>query len=241
MKLNKAKRFETTRWSMIITAKGGRSPKSRQALEQLCQIYWFPVYSYICRRGNRIEQAQDLTQEFFTRLLEKQFLRKAEQERGRFRSFLLRSVENFLADEWDKRKALKRGGGVQHLTLDFAAAEGLMAEAASDQLTPEKLFDLHWAKTILARALARLEAEYIEEGKGTIFGALRPSLGGAPSSPPYKDLAHNLGMKEGAVKVAAHRMRKRYGTALEAEILETISDPAELKRELKDLMAALTV
>ena len=120
-----AKRFETTRWSMILAARDGQSSESRQALEQLCQMYWFPVYSYICRRGNRIEQAQDLTQEFFTRFLEKQFLRKVEQERGRFRSFLLASVSNFLADEWDKREALKRGGGTQDLTLDFATAERL--------------------------------------------------------------------------------------------------------------------
>ena len=236
-----AKRFETTRWSMILTARDGRSSESRQALEQLCQMYWFPVYSYICRRGNRVEQAQDLTQEFFTRFLEKQFLRKVEQERGRFRSFLLTSVSNFLADEWDKHEALKRGGGAQHLALDFAAAEGLMAEAAAHQLTPEKLFDLHWAKTILARALARLEAEYIEEGKGGLFVALRASLGGAQPSPPYKDVGDELGMKVGAVKVAAHRMRKRYRGALEKEILETISNPDELGQELKHIMASLSV
>lgn len=239
--LNMAKRFETTRWSMILAARDGRSPESRQALEQLCQIYWFPVYSYICRRGNRTEQAQDLTQEFFVRLLEKQFLRKVERERGRFRSFLLASVSNFLADEWDKRQALKRGGGDQRLALDFAASEALMAEAAAHQLTPEKLFDLHWAKTILARALGRLEAEYIEEGKGLLFGALRASLGGTRPAPRYKDLGDELGMTEGAVKVAAHRMRKRYRGALEIEILDTISDPAELRQELKYIMAALSV
>ena len=236
-----AKRFETTRWSMILTARDGRSSESRQALEQLCQMYWFPVYSYICRRGNRVEQAQDLTQEFFTRFLEKQFLRKVEQERGRFRSFLLTSVSNFLADEWDKHEALKRGGGAQHLALDFAAAEGLMAEAAADQLTPEKIFDLHWAKTILARALGRLETEYAQEGKEALFSALRPSFGGAQPSPGYKDLGEELGMKEGAVKVAAHRMRKRYRRALEMEILETISDPGDLGQELKHIMASLSV
>ncbi len=239
--LDMAKRFETTRWSMIIAARDGQSPESRHALEQLCQMYWFPVYSFICRRGNRTEQAQDLTQEFFARFLEKQFLRKVERERGRFRSFLLASVSNFLADEWDKREALKRGGGAQHLALDFAGAEGLMAEAAADQLTPEKLFDHHWAKTILARALGRLEAEYIEEGKGALFSALRPSLGGVEQTRRYKDVGDDLGMKEGAVKVAAHRMRKRYRGALEIEILETLADPGELRQELKHIMVSLSV
>lgn len=239
--LNMAKRFETTRWSMILAARDGQSPDSRQALEQLCQMYWFPVYSYICRRGNRAEQAQDLTQEFFARFLEKKFLRKVERDRGRFRSFLLASVSNFLADEWDKHQALKRGGGAKHLALDFAAGEGLMAEAAAHQLTAEKLFDLHWAKTILARALGRLETEYIEEGKGALFEALRASLGGTQPVPKYKDVGDELGMKEGAVKVAAHRMRKRYRGALEIEVLETIDDPEELRQELKYIMAALSV
>lgn len=241
MQLDKAKRFKTTRWSMIVAAGAGESSESRRALEQLCQTYWFPSYSYVRSRGYRQEDAQDLTQEFFARLLEKDFLNMADRERGRFRSFLLSSLRNFLADEWDKTQAKKRGGGIQHLSLDIATAETLFAESAQRPLTPDQIFDLHWAKTALANALHRLEIKYKDTDKGRYFRSLRPYLGSTEPQMSYSGVARELGISEGAVKVAVHRLRKRYRESLELEIAETLTNGADLPEELKYLIGRLAL
>jgi len=226
---------------MIAAAGAGESSESRRALEQLCQTYWFPSYSYVRSRGYRQEDAQDLTQEFFARLLEKDYLNMADRERGRFRSFLLASLRNFLADEWDKEQAQKRGGGAQHQSLDIETAEALLAESVQRPLTPDQIFDLHWAKTALANALHRLEKTYKDTDKEHHFRFLRPYLGNTEPQMSYSEVAQELGISEGAVKVAVHRLRKRYRETLELEIAETLADSADLPEELKYLIARLTL
>jgi RNA polymerase sigma-70 factor (ECF subfamily) len=237
------KRFETTRWSMIIRAGDeGESSKTRQdALEQICRTYWFPVYSYVRRRGYHREDAQDLTQEFFVHLVEKEFLDVADKERGRFRSFLLASLRHFLADEWDKTQAKKRGGGILHESLNIETAETLIAEATQRPLTPDQVFDLHWAKTTLANAFQRVETMHKEAGKERYFNALRPFLVGPTSGSGYTEAANELGLSEGAVKVAVHRLRSKLRDALELEISETLTDDADLRDELKYLIGRLSL
>jgi RNA polymerase sigma-70 factor (ECF subfamily) len=237
------KRFQTTRWSMIVRAgQDHSSTQSRQdALEFICNTYWFPAYSYARSRGYQREDAQDLTQEFFARLLENHFFDVADKERGRFRSFLLTSLQRFMADEWQKTQAQKRGGGIRHQSLDLDTAELLLAESAQKPLTPDQIFDLHWAKTTLANALRRLEKEYVESGKMRYFRTLRPYLSGRDPDHKYSQAGEELGISEGAVKVAVHRMRARYREALEDEISETLMDGEDLSEELKYLISQLTV
>ncbi len=241
MTLDKATRFETTRWSMIVAAGGERksSESRRKALEHICQTYWFPSYSYVRSRGYQQEDAQDLTQEFFTRLLEKDHLDVADRERGRFRSFLLESLKNFLADEWDKKQAKKRGGGIQHQSLDMDTAETLLAESAQRPLTPDQIFDLHWAKTTLANALRRLESAQKDPNKQRHFATLRPFLVNKDPQINYSDAAEKLGMSVGAVKVAVHRLRKQFLECLEFEIAETLVNGNDLPEELKYLIGRL--
>ncbi len=241
MKLDKAKRFQTTRWSVIAAAGAGESSESRQALELLCQTYWFPSYSYVRSRGYRQEDAQDLTQDFFVRLIEKGNLIKADRERGRFRSFLLASLRNFLADEWDKAQAKKRGGGILHRSLDIETAETLLAESAQRPLTPDQIFDLHWAKTALANALHRLELGYRGTDKEHLFRVLRPYLGNTDARMSYKEVAQELGISEGAVKAAVHRLRGRYYETLQLEIAETLTNSDDLPEELKYLVGRLAL
>lgn len=243
MNEDSAKKFETTRWSMIVAAggKGESSELRRNALEHICRTYWFPSYSYVRSRGYRREEAQDLTQEFFTRLLEKDHLDVADQERGRFRSFLLASLKNFLADEWDKAQAQKRGGGARHQSLDIETAETLLAESAQRPLTPDQIFDLHWAKTTLANALHRVEAMYKDSNKEHYFKTLRPLLENRGPRGSYADVAEELGISAGAVKVAVHRLRKQFRESLELEIAETLMNGAELPEELKYLIGRLSL
>jgi RNA polymerase sigma-70 factor (ECF subfamily) len=243
MMQNGARRFETTRWSIIVAAgnEAISTEERRDALEHICRNYWFPAYSYVRSRGYRQEDAQDLTQEFFTRLLDKDALHVAEKERGRFRSFLLASLRNFLSDEWDKAQAQKRGGGIQHQSLDIETAETLFAEAADKPLTPDQMFDLHWAKTTLAHALDRVEAVYGDSGKEHHFRTLRPFLGANGLRTSYAEAAQELGISEGAVKVAIHRLRKRYREALELEVAETLTRGEDLPEEMKYLIGRLTL
>ncbi len=211
----------------------------RDALESICQTYWFPAYSYVRRRGYSQQDAQDLTQDFFVRLLQNDFFDAADKERGRFRSFLLTSLRRFLADEWDKTQAKKRGGGIPHQSLDLDTAEALIAESAEKPLTPDQIFDLHWAKTILANALRQVESDHIKAGKERYFRILRPFLGGRDPNLQYADAAKELGISEGAIKVAVHRLRGKYKEALEVEISETLMDGEDLSEEMKYLIGRL--
>lgn len=232
-------RFKTTHWSLILAAQTGEEPEAQSALSELCEQYWFPLYSYVRRRGYPDYEAQDLTQEFFRRFLEKHYIQQVDRERGRFRSFLLACMKHFLADEWDKGQAQKRGGGQTKLSLDFGRAESLLAEVSQSQLTPDELYDRHWAQTLLARALRRLEEDHRTLGQSSWFAALKPALVTGKLEKSYRDIAGELGTSEGALRVAVHRLRKRYGELLQDEVSQTVHDEAEAETELKYLLSTL--
>ena len=204
----------------------------------LCGIYWFPLYAYVRRHGHSIDDAQDLTQEFFLHLLDKETLRVADRERGRFRSFLLASMKHFLAKQWRRDAAQKRGGGRAPISLDFDDGETRYRLEPSHNATPEKLFERQWALTLLARALTTLRAEFDASGKAARFASLKMFVGGEKSTVPYRELADQLDMSEGAVKVAIHRMR-RYRALLREEIQHTIGAAEEVDDELRRLFDAL--
>ena len=228
-------KFDTTHWSVVRAAAHNSSTSAGRALEELCRSYWYPLYAYVRRQGNSPEDAQDLTQEFFSRFLEKKYFKLADRERGRFRTFLLTSLKHFLVNEWAKRRAAKRGGG-QVFSLEEQEAETRYGFEPPDQhLTPEKLFDKNWALSVLDRTAARLRAEYIGFGKLPLFEQLHGLLRGDKSEVPYSELARQLGMKEGAVKVAVHRLRHRYQEMLQAEVARTVSSPEEVEEEIRYL------
>jgi RNA polymerase sigma-70 factor (ECF subfamily) len=230
--------FATTRWSLVAAARDPAAPESRQALADLCAAYWYPVYAYVRRRGHDHHQAQDLTQAFFARLLEKNDLADADRTRGRFRSFLLTACQHFLANQYDHAKAKKRGGGRSHVALDFSDADQRYSHEPAHDDTPERLFDRRWALDLLDRALSELRSEYGDSGRGKLFEALKGTLtGGAEEA--YADLAERLAMTEGAVKVAVHRLRQRYRDRLRAAIAETVEKPEDVDGEVRDLFAAL--
>jgi RNA polymerase sigma-70 factor (ECF subfamily) len=231
--------FEPTQWSVVLRAGRNDTPRAQQALARLCQTYWYPLYAHVRRRGHGAHDAQDLTQEFFARLLARQTLERADPARGRFRTFILTALDRFLADEWDKSQAQKRGGATEILSLDLAAAERRFDLEPADTAAPDQAFDRQWALALLETVLNRLEDEYRCDGKANWFGALQPTLTGARESQPYAELAANLGSSEGAVKVAVHRLRKRYRVLLQAEIVETVATPEEAPEEMRYLLRAL--
>jgi len=231
--------FVTTHWSVVVTAGRSDTTRARDALARLCQTYWFPLYTYVRRRGNSPEDAKDLTQEFFARLLERNWVANADQEKGRFRSFLLSAMNHFLADEWDKARAQKRGGGVAPLPLQLDTAETRYGVEPADNVTPERSFERRWALTLLDEVLIRLRVEYAHEGKTDLFAALNPCLVGERTSQPYAELAKRLGMSEAAVKSAVHRLRQRYRQLLRDEIAQTVAGPEEVDDELRHLFAVL--
>lgn len=233
-------RFETTHWSLVLAAAQDATPESRQALANLCEKYWPPVYAYIRRRNYRVEDAQDLTQGFFARLLEKGYLKEVRRDRGKFRAFLLTAVKHYLANERDRALAAKRGGGAIPLSLDFAIAEGRCKVQPVEHLTPEKVFERRWIVAILEQALSRLKNEYVEAGKGPLFNRLKCILTEEDTRAPYSRLATELEMSEGAVKVAVHRLRRRFGRLLREEIAQTLSDPAELEDEIHYLFSVFS-
>ena len=233
-------RFMTTRWSLIIAAGGPSGERSTDALATLCEAYWYPAYAFIRRQGNDADAARDLTQEFFTRVLEKHYFRDADPTRGRFRAFLLTSIRHFLSNERDREQALKRGGRMSKLSLDVDTAEGAYQLEGRDDLTPEKLFDARWASVLLDRALARVKQEYLAAGKHQVFEHLHGFLTGDSDDVPYAEAARTLGTSEGAVKVAVHRLRRRFRDALVHEIAETVSDPADIDAEIRHLLQAVT-
>lgn len=232
-------RFATTRWSVVLDAGRAEAVEARDALANLCGTYWFPLYAHVRRRGYNSHDAQDLTQEFFARLLERGTLGRADPTRGRFRSFILAVLDRFLQDEWKKRRAQKRGGGRDLVSLDVVAAEQRLELESLDALAPDKAFDRHWAQALLDRVMQQLEDDYRREGKAEMFAALRSTLGGARESQPYAELAAQLGSSEGAMKVAVHRLRKRYRARLESEVADTVATADDVSTELRHLLGAM--
>ena len=232
--------FVTTHWSVVLTAGRSDTTRARAALEQLCRNYWHPLYAYVRRAGHSREEAQDFTQEFFARLLAQNAVARANPARGRFRSFLLASLKHFLANEWAKAHARKRGGHAQFLALDFDTAETRCAQPAAPGDSPDRAFDRQWALALLDVVLGRVRKEYADSGRDELFVGLKDTLTGGRSEIPYRDLAARLGLSEGAVKVAAHRLRQRYRDLLREEIASTVAGPEEAEEELKHLFAALS-
>ena len=231
--------FVTTHWSVVVAAGRQDAPLAQAALEQLCQLYWYPLYAYVRRRGYSSEDAKDLTQAFFARLLQRNWVGDADRERGRFRTFLLTAMSRFLSDEWDKIRALKRGGGAIHVPLQLDSAETRYGHEPADNTTPEQCFERRWALMLLETVLQQLRGEYERHDKAGLFAALNSCLVGVSESQPYAQLAAQLKMNEGAVKVAVHRLRKRYRELLRAEIARTTVAPGEVDDELRHFLAVL--
>ena len=234
-------RFATTRWTLVIAAAGDVSTGSREALAELCERYWTPLYAYARRHGYDVPQAQDLTQAFFARLLEKGDLRAADPSRGKFRSFLISSFKHFVSNVRDHDRALKRGGGQPHLQLEFDTAEArYQAEPAASTLTPEELFERQWAVQLVERVRAQLAAERERAGAGEQFARLAGFLNGDPEPGGYEELARDTGTTEGALRVTVHRLRRRFRELLRAEIAATVSDDSEIEGEIRHLISALS-
>ena len=232
--------FVTTHWSVVLAARENDSPRAARALAQLCRVYWYPLYAYIRRRGHDAHAAQDLTQEFFARLLRQDILKAVQQERGKFRWFLLSAAKRFLANEWNRDHALKRGGGQTLLSLDEETAEGRYRHEIPDDSSPDKLYDRNWAMTLLEQAQAQLQHEYESSGRGAIFEQLKIFLSGDRAAISHAEAGVALGMNEGAVKVAVHRLRGRYRERLREQIAQTVSTPAEIEEEIQQLFAAFS-
>lgn len=232
--------FMTTRWTMVLHAGRQSSPHSDRALSELCQAYWYPLYAYVRRQGHVREDAEDLTQGFFARFLEKNYLTGLAAERGKFRAFLLASLKHFLSNERDRAGRLKRGGGVPHLSLDWQSADERFHLDPPDPSSPDKSFDREWALALLERVIVRLREECAATGKAELFEQAKGFLMLGEAVIPYADAAHELGMEEGAVRVAVHRLRKRYRELLRDEISHTLADPSRVAEELRSLQAALS-
>jgi RNA polymerase sigma factor (sigma-70 family) len=227
--------FRTTLWTVILTAGDPASPQCEAALARLCHAYWKPVYAFICKRGNSPEQAKDLTQGFFAKFLQKNLASRAQRTRGRFRSFLMSSVENFLRDEHERNTSLKRGGGEINLSLDWdRAGDGVLTEL-SGPLTPAEAFEKQWARTLLDGVLQRLATEYQENGRGSLFEQLQSHLWGDSDSIPYSELSPRFGMSVVNLRVFAHRMRQRFREILREEVAQTVDSPDEIDRETQYL------
>ena len=231
--------FTPTHWSVVVAAGRNDSTHARVALEKLCRTYWPPIYAFVRRQGHNPHDAKDLTQEFFARLLAKNYLAEVDRAKGRFRSFLLASLKHFLANEWDKSQAQKRGGGQVLIPIDAATAETSCGFQPADNLTAEKIFERRWALTLLDQVLRRLRADYVRDGKEKLFEQLKPTLTEASRTVAYAQMATRLDTTEGAVKVAVHRLRQRYRELLRAEIAETVATSSEVEDEIRNLFAAL--
>ena len=232
------KQFATTRWSLIVQARGGDGA-ARTALEALCGAYWFPLYAFVRRSGYAQHDAEDLTQAFFTHVLSSELISRAVPEKGRFRSFLLVSLRNFIAKEHVRQSAQRRGGGVRPLDFDEAAAEARLHALGPAALSPAAQFERDWALTLLEQALDRLEAEQRAMGKAALFARLRPLLRGGPERGDYETLAQELGIARGTLAVTVHRWQQRYRALVRAEILHTLANPADLDDELRHLFTIL--
>ena len=232
--------FETTHWSIVLAAGSQSTGRSREALATLCETYWYPLYAYLRRQGHNIEDAEDLTQGFFARVLEKGVLQAANPRRGRFRSFLLRSLKNYVANERDRAQAQKRGGVVPPLPLEFETARSRYLREPQDESTPESAFDRRWALTVLDRVRTRLRTDFRQRGKEALFDGLKIYLVGTERQSSCHETAAGLGMSEAAVRVAVHRLRRRFGELLRDEIGQTVTNHQEVEDEIQHLIRALS-
>jgi RNA polymerase sigma-70 factor (ECF subfamily) len=230
--------FATTRWTVVLAAGGQGTPQSDGALEELCRTYWFPLYAYVRRRGCSKEDAEDLTQQFFARFLERNYLEGLDAGRGRFRAFLLAALKHFLANEWDRARRQKRGGGATHLSLDWQTADTQFQVAATAEASPDKAFDREWALALLGKVIERLAAESAAGKSAAQFETLKVFLTAGRGEQSHAAAASALHMEEGAVRVAVHRLRKRYRQLLRDEIAQTLSDPAQVDEEMEALFGA---
>ncbi len=233
--------FATTHWTVVLAAGKRHTPQADRALGELCRSYWFPLYAYVRRRGHHKEDAEDLVQEFFARFLRKNFPENLAGEKGKFRAFLLASLKHFLANEWDKSQAQKRGGGAAHLSLDWQTADTKFQVAATNEPSPDKVFDREWALALLAKVIERLQTECETDGKTKLFGQLKIFLTAGKGALSHAGAAQNLGMDETAVRVAVHRLRKRYRVLLREEISQTLADAADVDEEMRALFGAFAV
>ncbi|MCA9138968.1 MAG: sigma-70 family RNA polymerase sigma factor [Planctomycetales bacterium] len=232
--------FETTQWSVVLSAGHSEPERARTAIEQLCRRYWFPLYAFIRRRGHDEPESEDLVQAFFVRILEKDVFAAADRDRGKFRTFLLSSLENFLSNERAKGNALRRGGGVKRLSLDRCDKDGNTLQLIADDCSPEDEFHRQWAIAVLAQTLEVVESEYRQTGKAALFNALSPYLSADSQQKPYAVVAESLKMSESNVKVAVHRLRRRYRKQLELEIAATVESPSQVDEEIRQLFQMLT-
>ncbi len=232
--------FATTHWTVVLAAGRRSTPQADQALEQLCRTYWFPLYAYVRRRGYTNEDAEDLTQAFFTRFLARNYLAGLNAERGRFRAFLLASLKHFLINDWKKSRRQKRGGGEAPLSLDWQTADTKFQVAAANEPSPDKAFDREWALALLAKVIERLQQECEAGGKAKLFEHLKIFLTAGKEEAAQAETAKALGMEEGTVRVAVHRLRKRYRQLLRAEIAQTLTDAADVDEEMRALFGAFS-
>ena len=232
--------FVTTRWSVVSLARDGDSPESAEALETLCKAYWYPLYAFVRRCGHSAHDAQDLTQEFFARLLQKEWLLAVERDRGRFRAFLIMALKRFLANERDKARAAKRGGGQVSMPLDTETAEARYLAEPAPALPADHLYERRWALALLDQAMARLRAEYDRVGRGEDFSRLKEYLTSEGGAIPYAQIARESGVTEGAARVAVHRLRKRFREAFRAAVADTVSGAEEVEEEMRYVVEVLS-
>jgi RNA polymerase sigma-70 factor (ECF subfamily) len=232
--------FATTRWSVVLAAIGQPSAQSELALAQLCQKYWYPLYAYVRRRGHAPEDARDLTQDFFATLLEKNYLARADRQRGRFRTFLLTAINNFLHHQHERASTLKRGGGRHFVSWEQVASEDGYALEPANTLSPERIFEKRWAVTLLEQVLARLRQEFALGGRVELFDQLKSHLWAEDDATPYAQLAARFNMTVVAIKVTVHRLRQRYGDLLREEIGQTVADPADVDDEIRHLLRVMS-
>jgi DNA-directed RNA polymerase specialized sigma24 family protein len=233
------RRFATTRWSLVLAARDPTVSDASEALAELCRAYWYPLYAFLRRQGHDADEAQDLTQGFFAKLLDKEYLHHAEQARGRFRTFLLVSLKHYVSNERDRQRAAKRGGLRPPVSLEIEAPEGLYALEPRDDRTPESLFERRWALATLERAMERLRSEYASSGHATLFNALKPHLVGDSALERYAPAAAALAMSAGALRVATHRLRRRFRAIVREGIASTVSSDQEVDDELRYLSKVL--
>jgi DNA-directed RNA polymerase specialized sigma24 family protein len=232
--------FTTTHWSIVLNAQDTASPLAAAALEKLCRVYWYPLYVYVRRQGEDEESAKDLTQGFFARLLEKHYVAQVQREKGKFRCFLLGSLKHYLADERDKARAQKRGGGQTLVSLDDSTGEGRYRLEPVETMDAEKLFERRWALTLLDQARARLRAEYLESGKASLYDRLKAFEAGDKNAPPYAEVAADLGLSESGVKSAVFRLRQRYRELVREEVANTVDSPVAVDGEIRYLISVIS-
>jgi len=232
--------FATTHWSVVLAAQAAHTPHAAEALEKLCRTYWYPLYAYVRREGSSAADAQDLTQEFFARLLEKNYLSQVERQKGKFRSFLLAALRHFLADQRDRARTVKRGGGADCLSLDAHSAEERYRFEPADRMDAEKIYERRWAMTLLEQALTRLRDENVAAGRAELFERLRDFVAGE-SDVSCGEAAAQLGLTESAVKSVLHRLRQRYRELVREEVAHTVADLAEIDAEIRHLIAVMSL